>query len=220
MSNTVTLSLSEIESLATLHHATPPAKSDRDATPILAAVQLTIAADRLTALATDRYMVAELTIPLTVDHAVTGEPFTLQINSADLVELAKRVKRATGVRRDIPCAEFTITDDSYTINVYGQNLGEFRPAAGNFPPVARFFDVDKILSDSPNVSLDPAKLARVGKVLTPHETGMKPAERASLSLTLEFTVQNDRPGPMLITRATKATEHGFRALLQPVNVFR
>lgn len=212
---TFTLSPEALKSIATLHNATPADKSARDMTPILGAIKLTITREQWVAVATDRYCVAELNGPMG-DYAHTldeSEPLTVTIESTDLVDVVKRMKRET-----MPVM-VTVDEEEGTVQFNNNESVHVthRIIAGNFPPVERLFDVGSILAEVPNVALDPTKLARLGKVFPVELIGETASTRNSSPLKLEFTIQANpsdtgRPGPMRVTRGSVA---GYRALLQP-----
>lgn len=210
---TFTLPADALRSIATLHNATPADKAARDMTPILTAIQLTVTPAEWRAVATDRYVVAELTGDMG-DYAHTlpmdGTETTVLIRSTDLVDYVKRM----GARSSLPVM-VTISDDGAEIelNNYDVRSG-YRTVTGNFPPVARLFPEESAFTDLGAIGIDPNKLARLGKILMPFEVAMRPADRSSLPTYIRFTEQGDRPGPVLVTRGPSAT--GYRALLQPV----
>lgn len=204
---TFTLSADAIRSLATLVHAS----SSDDVTPILCAIELTVTPTEWRAVATDRYVVAELTGDMgDYVHTLTNEPFTVLIRAKDVADYAKRM----GARSNAPVM-FTVSDDGLEIELNNHDVRSgYRLMSGNFPPVARLFPEDSALTDTGALSIDPNKLARLGKILTPLEISMRPAHRKELATYMRFTEAGNRPGPVLITRGPNAT--GYRALIQPM----
>ena len=141
----------------------------RDPIPlILNGIQLTVTPSTVTAVATDRYMVAELTFPLgETAHTLPADGVTLVFDSVHLVSMAKD---KTG---------FTFTFDqpeeareSYPITAEGEWFGivkTFPSLMGNFPPVGRLFS-EETPDDLPNGTLlNMALLGRVAKLILPGE---------------------------------------------------
>lgn len=218
---TFPLSLNAIESLATLFHATPAKRSEREVTPVITGISLTVTPARWTARATDRYSVAEISAPLgNVAHTISPEGVELLLNSDDVVALAKSAKaRIARGRRDVALFDLTVsTEDpdareTVTVSTFGEPVGSARQVKGNFPPVERLFPKEE--GDAPTeFALDPVKLARLHKVLTPSLAGSTPASREAMPLKITVA-----PGeglrPLELTRFPRTLAEGesFRALL-------
>lgn len=206
--STFTLDNATVQSIATLHHATPVSKSDRETTPILTAVQLTVTPSTWSAIATDRYVVAQLTGDMGDHvHTLTEEPFTVQIASTDLVDLAKRVKTSRAP------VLFTVSDDSTEIecNDYSTRV-TYRTVSGNYPTVARLFpdNPPETVDNFAGYNLNPHKIMQIAKV---QPTNMNARDMKNAPLLMR-TVDSERgsKSPVLITRPRV---NGFRALIQP-----
>lgn len=204
-----TLSNDTVQALATLHHATAD-KAGRDMTPILGAVQLVIDHERWTATATDRYVVAEISGEMT-DHAHTlgGDSVEILINSNDLVDLAKRVKRSR-----IPVV-FKLSDESIECDDYNDTRITYRTMSGNYPPVTRLFPEVSKLTESAGFGIDPNKLARLGKVHSWDTVTRSASERNTLPLHLRFVASEYGNGPIYATRSLLESNLPYRALIQP-----
>jgi DNA polymerase III sliding clamp (beta) subunit (PCNA family) len=175
----LTLTRAQAESLASLRHATPQAKADRDMTPVLSGVHIVVAAGVLTATATDRYMVGEVAFP-----AAEGEDADVVVDFADLVRVAASMKsrKAASVAVDFAEAAVAYPDGSTDRLTY---------IGGNFPAVGRLFpDVDYELPAEAGFNLD--LFARANKIFGPGNSG---------PWRLTGGRKDDgRPGPWLMTR--------------------
>ena len=193
-----TISFVDLQALATLHHATPPTKKDREGTPILTAVQLTISAGRWTARATDRYIAAELSGDVLRQE---GEDVTLCLESSSLAAAARSADRdAPGI--------FTTTEDG-AVTIDAGLRRELKTVPGNFPPIDRLFPEPGSGQYTKSLALRPEYLARLGKCMGPSTIALKPAERAAKPLRLEPTGERS---PILVTRDDAGD---FRALMLP-----
>ena len=211
---TFTLSADAIRSIATLVHAS----SNDDVTPILSAVQLTVTPTEWRAVATDRYMVAELTGAIgDYIHTLPGDDSetTLLIRAKDIAEYAKRM----GARATVPVM-LTVSDDGQSVEISNyEAISTYRLMNGNFPAVDRLFPEESAFAELPNIGIDPAKLARIGKIMPESLVALSPRYRAESPLNLRFTHAghgSGKPGVIFITRGNRA--EGFRALLQPVTL--
>lgn len=193
-----TISFIDLQALATLHHATPRTKKDREMMPLLAAVQLTISAGRWTARATDRYVAAELSGAVLGQE---GEDVTLCLESSSLAAAARSADRdAPGI--------FTTTEDG-AVTIDAGLRRELKTVPGNFPPIARLFPEPDTGQDANSLALRPDLLARLGKVYGPSTIALRPAERAAKPLHLE---PHGERSPILVTRNDAGD---FRALMLP-----
>ena len=217
---TFTLSHAQIAAIASVGAATPVSTSDRQITPILAAVQITVTPERVTAVATDRYIVTELSFPLG-DTAHTLEPDSAHVIMLDSKDLASIVKNATvsrSTRADRAFFTFTTSDDAENGNVtvahdYGQLIGEYRQIVGNYPPVARLFPEDvEPLTDMPHVN--PAYFTRATKAHTPGETSTKERGGIMWQIAAAGTTHATKSGPILLT-ARVGADYRLRSLMQP-----
>lgn len=203
---TFTLSADTVRSLATLTNAA----STDSVTPVIQAIQLTVTPSSWIAVATDRYVVAELTGDMgDWVHTLPAEPFSVLIKATDLADFAKRM----GARAERP-VNLTVTDDGTELEMNNWDVRAiYRTISGNYPPVERLFpDADK-LTDMGALAFAPDMLARLGKIYTPLDMSMAAKHRRELPVHLQFTESSGKPGPVLITRGLKAV--GYRALLQP-----
>ena len=194
------LNAAQIAAIASLHAATPPAKSDRERTPILTAIHLHITPATVTATATDRYIVAEHSFPLgETAHTLPDDGVTLQIASTDWQTIAKRKHAAT----------FT-WDDSGPVTVEYADGGT-QPLAqvqGNYPLVARLFS-DNNGDVTQGTALDLAKLARLAKII-PASPYLK--DEAGV---WEFSQPDGGNNPVTLTRPRLPQGESMRALIQP-----
>lgn len=205
---TFALTPTAIRSIATLHHATPVGKAAREATPILTAIHLTVTPERWTAIATDRYIVGEVTGEMgDFVHTLPDEGITLQLASTDMVDLAKRVKRE-GTPVQITADSGVVTAES----AGGLTLASYRTVAGHFPPVARMFPTDESSFGAHEmVAFAPDFLTRLGKIQSPADINTPPRDR-DRALKFRFTSNGSgKPGPALVT----GTYDGFRGMIQP-----
>lgn len=218
---TFPLSLNAIESLATLFHATPAKRFAREVSPVLTGISLTVTPAGWTARATDRFSAAEISAPLgNVAHTIPPEGIELLLDSDDVVALAKAAKpRTVRPRRAVALFDLTVsTEDpearpAVAVTMFGEPVGSVRQLKGNFPPVERLFPKEEGVAPT-EFALDPVKLARLHKVLTPSLAGSTPASREAMPL--KATVS---PGegirPLELTRFPRTLAEGetFRALL-------
>lgn len=177
-------------------------------TPILGGIQLTVTPSKVTATATDRYVVAELSFPLgKTEHTIPDEGIGIVIDSPNLVALAKEKCGFT----------FTFTQDegSYPITAEGDAYGivrTFPSMAGNFPPAARLFYEDAT-DDLPNgIVLNLAYLGRLSKLILPGEKSAAAAGKNPWTMSYHNS-QSHKHAPVMLTR-----ENGmgsYRALIQP-----
>lgn len=180
-------------------------------TPILGAIQLTVTPSTVTAVATDRYMIAELTFPLgeTV-HTLPADGVTLLIDSVHLVSMSKDK------------AGFTFTFDqpeeareSYPITAEGERVGivkTFPSLSGNFPPVGRLF-AEETPDDLPNGTLlNMARLGRVAKLILPGEKSAAAAAKEPWEISYKVA-EGHKSAPVQLTRSSGTA--AYRVLVQP-----
>lgn len=180
-------------------------------TPILSAVQLTVTPSTVTAVATDRYMVAELTFPLgETAHTLPADGVTLVIDSVHLVSLSK----------DKTWFTFTFYQpeearESYPITAESEWLGivkTFPSQAGNFPSVGRLF-AEETPDDLPNGTLlDMARLGRVAKLILPGEKSAAAAAKEPWEISYKVT-DGHKSAPVQLTRSSGTA--AYRVLVQP-----
>ena len=204
------LNASQIAAIARLHAATPATKHERDMTPVLTAVHLHVTPERITATATDRYIVAEHTFPLEdPTHTVPGDGAIVQLASTDWREIAKR-KTA---------AQFTWNEDGGTVTIQYVD-GMTQPLAqvqGNYPPVARIFSDPSALGDvQQGATLNLAYLARLAKI-TPMETHYE----KNAPVLWQFSQPEGEGTPVTLTHAgiSPTSNETLRALIQPHKLY-
>lgn len=211
-----TLTAGQIESLASLAKAV--AKPADPMTPILQNLHLSRDGDQLVAIATDRYIAAEVRFNLDVADWDQGpEEILLGADSAIRALALTKASR-------MPAAHFTITrvegDGFHTIEVrdlYEPTIIADREVTGNFPPVARLFPgPDVEMGATPRTALNLSFLARVGQILLPGErtAGLKSVAWTMASSPVENAA---KPGPVLFTRGGAGSGSGSsaRVLVQP-----
>lgn len=199
--------------LAALSAFTVAGSKDK-VTPVLTATQLHVTPTTVTALATDRYIAAELTFPLgdTV-HTLSAEGSTLLIPNTTLVDLAKlKIGMMLTWEDDAEGAHIVhVNTDSIEIG-----SRTFLTMAGNFPPVGRLFP-DETPDDLPGgILLNMAHVARLSKLTLPGEK-LGDAAQAPWALTYdapkEYTTKHR---PILASRQWgDRTETALRVLIQP-----
>ena len=222
---TLALDILHLQSIATLHHATPQG-SERGASPVLDCIKLQVTPRRWTAVATDRYVVAELSAPMgdyvhTLDHNAPT-PLTLLLDSADVVQMVKIVKaRAEGGKW------VTLTTDDHHPGVVtlqdarAEVLGDYPLQDRSYPAVERLFPTDPTYATD-STHFNPDFLTRLAKVWTP-TMASKPSERKAVPVRFQFTEGHSMRnpiGPILVTRPNLPKPHNgigetFRALIQP-----
>lgn len=202
----------DVEAIASLHYATPQAKKDRDMTPILGMVKFVAEGDTWRAIATDRYMVAEVSGSLIVHESKAGDHAAVFLmDSKAWQALAKAFKGSGAV-------SFKLDAEAGRVEFTGQAGAQTHWLdSGNFPPVERLFpNADALAKEAEpvgNISLSPALLHDLGRVVSPSMVrDLKAAERAREPLHMRFSDNGyGKPGPVYITRPYE----DYRALLQP-----
>lgn len=194
---TITLTPAQTAAIASLHAATPQAKTDRDVTPILTAIHVTVTGDTLTATATDRYMVVESAFPIGDGAATIGEERSFMLNSKDWQSIAKLKTPVT----------LTIDDDSTVTVAHASGTLNLLQVQGNFPRVQRIFS-DGQGDLAQGTGLDLAKLARLAKIV-PASPYLK--DEASV---WEFSQPGENK-PVTLTRPRLPEGESMRALIQP-----
>ena len=179
-------------------------------TPILGAIQLTVTPSTVTAVATDRYMIAELTFPLgeTV-HTLPADGVTLVIDSVHLVSLSKD-KTGFAFTFDQP----EEARERYPITAEGEWFGivkTFPSLTGNFPSVGRLF-AKETPDDLPNGTLlNMALLGRVAKLILPGEKSAAAAAKELWEISCKVT-EGHKPAPVQLTRSSGTA--AYRVLVQ------
>lgn len=207
------LNADQIAAIARMHAATPATKMERQRTPVLTAVHVHVTPERITATATDRYIVAEHSFPLEdPTHTVPDDGVVIQLPSTDWRDIAKR-KTA---------AHFHIAydEDGGTVTVEYVD-GMVQPLAqvqGNYPPVARIFSEPSALGDvQQDTALNLAYLARLAKI-TPMEAHCD----KNAPVLWQFSQPEGDGKPVTLTHAgiDKYSDETLRALIQPNKLHR
>lgn len=197
------LNQNQIASIATLHNCTPVGKYERESTPILTAISVTVEGNKLTAIATDRYIVGEIGFEL--DDFYATEPFTIQLSSTDWQTVAKLKSSA----------DITVEGATVTVQA-GHTEMRLIQVSGNFPPVARLLPEDHETEGLPVVALNLDFLTRIAKLRTPF--GISEGTRCK-GQPWKFQAKptdSGKPGPVLLTQGKRATgSDTVRALIQP-----
>lgn len=212
-----TLNDMQVLAVSSLFHAA----SKDDVTPVLTGIHLHITPTELTASATDRYMVAELTFPLDAKllQDIPDEGVSILVPRADMVQVAR-------MRTEVMFS-FAVPTDArqQTTSVMAQSSElhrtlTFPSIRGNFPPVARLFYGDSEDDIPSGVALNLGLIGRVVKLLLP---GEKSAAGATLSpwvfkykANLEATHQKFQP--VMLERRNELGR--YRVLIQPNLVTR
>lgn len=237
---TFTLTASAVQAIASLSNA---AEDHRAAggTLVLTHVQLSVTPAEFRALATNRYMVAELRSHMgnhlhTLRHDTeihdhyaprqAGlEPLTLLLPAAQLVALSKLM-----ASRKSRWAAFTTGDDGDYAHPVGMvhvqdddgvPLADIPLSELNFPPVQRLFPADDAEHAAEIMSLQPDRITALSKVMSPALLALKPADRKHVPMHFRFTKSeySEKPGPVVITRPLaqdrRIDGETLRMLLQP-----
>lgn len=226
---TFALNPAQIAAVASLHAATPVDASSRNITPILSGIQLSVTSARVTAVATDRYIVTRLEFPLgdtahtlNADEGAVAHVIILDSKEWQAIAKATATSHAT--------VTFTTSDEGHdSTNVhdrpnvtvahdYGQIIGEYRQVGGNYPPVARLFP-EQVRNLDETVSFKPAFMTRATKAFTPNE--VKAKDRNDIVWTMaapdDGAAKAGKLGPVVLTAATKG-DVTLRSLLQPTRL--
>jgi hypothetical protein len=218
----------QLRAIATLSHAA----SRDDMTPVITGVHLEVSAGIVTAVATDRYRVAELTFPaMTTDETpglagLTFEPLAGVIIPAPL--LARTVKQLP--RRSILPTVATIAV-TYDDSADGRRLIRFadtyagfdtsdQAISGNYPPVARLFPADVAYLEpyAGGVGLNAGYLATLDKLALPGD--LRGPKVYSMHTQAGDTYAPNKPKPVLFTRGDVDKGGMLRYLLQPNLILR
>jgi hypothetical protein len=197
------LTLRQLASLASLRAATPQGVTDRQVTPVITAVQLTVDHLTVTAVATDRYLLAEVTFEL--GSPCDAPRTTAQLLDTSLVEAYKYAKARKAYAIEVFC------DDSgtgaWTVEIDGATM-PLVTVAGNYPPIARLLTeaVDDVRAGT-RLPLD--RIARADKITADHDYGVKFGQFAGFDIA---SVGSERRASIMLTRP------GVRVLIQPLLV--
>jgi DNA polymerase III sliding clamp (beta) subunit (PCNA family) len=207
---TLDLRLAELASIASLVVC---ASSD-DVTPTITTVQLTVSdAGVVTAVATDRYQVAELTLPVDVGEQQVGfTGFEVRVTAKLLKRAATEAKRsiARGVA-SLRLVRITASEDTVSIgHIYGSfNLSE-PIVKGAYPPVTKLFP--EATEAVANVALNPALLASLNTLTLPAATRGQTFTLVGAART-QFP---SKPGPVLFVQEVAGAR--LRYLIQPNSI--
>lgn len=197
------LNQNQITSIATLHNCTPAGKYDREITPILTAISVTVEGSKLTATATDRYIAGEVGFEL--DDFYAAEPFTIQLSSTDWQTVAKLKSSA----------DITVEDATVTVRA-GHTEMRLIQVGGSFPPVARLFPEEHETEGLPVVSLNLDFLTRIAKLRTPFGIGEGARCKGQPWRFQAKPTDSGKPGPVLLTQGKRAAgADSMRVLIQP-----
>lgn len=209
---TITLPAFTLVGIANLVHFTPALKTERDRTPILATVQVTLQSTpggdgsstdtiTLTATATDRYMVGHYSvqIPAATVGIETAELADTGVSVLLPIDLLKELKPKTSDDADwiITFTPERASTAQYAPGMVTVSNGTRSLSAvvigGNYPPVARLLPgVDGSRTDvadlSPQYRLSAPFTARLAKVVAP---GSSRYEKDDAGWTLQGTAARD-----------------------------
>ena len=214
---TFLISPAAILSLSTLAAITMQDKKERELSPVLTMIRLTVTRERWTACATDRHVVVEVA-GVVDQYDGDQDPITVLISDKDALAMAKlvRANRSDGAPVQVEISE---GGTALSILQLGESA-EFATHDLNFPPVERLFPKDPLATvSSAGQSFRADSLIKLEKVVPAsvyHRLGV-PKWWAATSLNLDFfpSAASSRPGPTLVTRGwIDLTE--FRALIQPL----
>jgi len=201
-----------IEQLAAINTLAKHVASSNDQIPIICSVQLRLEAGKVTAIATDRYRVGELTFTLekaALEEAVDG---TVLVSVAILTRVISMLKgeKATNTPR------VSITGDDREVTIRDQHTGGLvveMAFQGNYPPVEKLIpDTDKLVDFQAGISLN------MGYFTAPSQLHF-PGEKAATAKLQAWHVGGTKtenpmkPGPILIWREMGTM--AYRYLLQP-----
>lgn len=207
---TFTITRDQLTSIASLGYC---ASAD-DFTPVITGVLITVNPDgSLVAVATDRYVVAELI--MSTEETDATEPTSAIVPAKWLLAAAKSVKG--GARDGGMMAHITISHseagavESVTITNWDTTV-KTATINGNYPQVSRLFP-DDIPDDVDNFigfNLNPHKLMQIAKVIP---AGMSSREMKDAPLFMRASkAEGGHRAPVIVTRPRV---NGFRALIQP-----
>ncbi len=207
----VTLTKAQVVSIASLHACTAQGKSEREKTSQLACINVSIENGRLTARATDRYIVGE--VSFSHKHNASDR-VEFSLNSGDWSDISKRVQ--TQAFLDIEEENANWSERIVKLSMGGpRQVGSYLTLDQRFPAVGKFFP--ETMGDLPsglvhNMTL----LARIDKMVTPSM-----AERLTTSKRkgLGFAMSAGDMGlktPTVFTRLLSDETETCRAVIQPM----
>jgi hypothetical protein len=217
---TFSLNANQIAAIASIGAACN-STTDRKITPILGAIHVTVTPERVTAVATDRYIVTELSFPLgdtAHDLPTDGAVHAFQMTDRDWVALAKIVS-GPDFKHSSEFFSFT-TDDAgerprVRVEYYdGRVLGDFAQVEGRYPAVSRLF-ADEVYEMHGTPAFMPDKLTRAMKAWAPEHTTA--AQRKGTVWTFaanSASSEGRKLAPVVLTAAT-GPDTVLRSLVQP-----
>lgn len=218
--NTLTVTPAQLASLATAVHAA----STDDITPVITAIRLSRVDDTVTAVATDRYRIARITLALKLaDQEELNSPeFTALVPGKAFDAFARTVKRAAGrVAADHPSVTIAHDDDARTVTIsdtYSQSSITLKAIIGNFPPVERLIPTALECTGTPaGARLNPAYLATMVKLTLPDNDKHRPWE---LTGNLPADDKGRKFPPVLFTYGPDGDSNRIEYLVQPNTLLR
>lgn len=211
MTTTILIARDHFASLASVGYAA----STDDVTPTIETVQISTVSDELTAIATDRYVVAEATFePLSIE----GDDTEILIHAPFLLKAAKTfpAKRGQSTLIRIAISDEDELGREIEITDYDQKMSS-REVKGNYPPVARLFPTE-IPSDVSFAgwNLSPAKIAQLAKIIPPTTTLRDMKDEPLSFAPTGDDVATGRKHAIQVTRGKYA---GLRMLIQPATIY-
>jgi hypothetical protein len=239
----ITFDAHELAAIASLHQATPQVKSERQITPVLGFIQLTVTptagvdstADGdpipggwdVVAVATDRYMVGRIrwTIPMPTDGTeprVLGAddgPVTVTLDSLHLKDAAATAKKTREQFHALSWEQHESgTGDSKpaTLRTGGSTLVIATGGHFNYPPVSRLIPDYSDLVDTPEVAINLHRVARIAKISAPvyvHGASELAWKLQSTGEPWTSTSGKPKPKPVIFRMSERGVD--VCAILQP-----
>ena len=172
------------------------AAGSKDYTPALQVIRVVFDGDRMTATATDRYVVIQAQYAECPDNHNTG---TIYIDAA----AAKFIASQKVAKGHNPLITFDTDDDGLTIKANGASI-TIRQFNGNYPAVETLFEAHKAAEAAEVHHFRIELLAKLGKVVDVDGSKVE-------SWNFEFgtRAKPERPAPVIATASL------FKALIQP-----
>jgi DNA polymerase III sliding clamp (beta) subunit (PCNA family) len=198
--NTVTITPATLSSIASL----APFTDSRAIPASIGGIRVVVDPVRITAYATDRYRVIEVS---TEHYDSSAGTFEVTLPTKPLIEFSKSSKIKG--RELFNSITLSVTDDTVTMS-NADNGSSITTAlvVGNYPPLTKLFD--RPAGDTGMIAIKPSFLADLTKVVDPHGNALKEF------WTFEFAGDN---GAVLLTPTTALTTGDtVRAMVQPKRV--
>jgi hypothetical protein len=203
--------------------------SREDVTPVITGVRLSVEEGRIIAQATDRYRVAELSLPLPIKPTDREDAFTAEeevnggaafeaitIPAAFLARVIKSLPRKPLLRGATIALIVTAEGMGVTVRdrIHGFESSE-RTIIGNYPPVGRLFpkSLDEVKAFYLPVGLNAAFLASLDKLSLPTDIGSRGAKLYTMRTWESEITGSTKPRPVLFTR--EDGDVTLRAMIQP-----